>query len=183
MIRSLFVSLLSFLFLMQFSSVAQAYEGFNLSVGSLYYSSKVKNETTNTEVTQKQWLQSVRAGYAFEGGVYFGAVYDTHESGDHSDINMLGASIGFIDEGDYIIFHYIAKSNYQLDASTEAHKGSGFGIDMGSNYLIWKQTFYIGWQLSYRAIHFDKAQWNGTTLNNKYKYSNFYPLIVLGFAL
>lgn len=121
----------------------------------------------------------VKLGFASQG-LYLGGIYSGRSQEDFGR-TAYGVSVGYHDGGFFVDGHYYLASTIKL-ASAEINKGSGFGADIGYNWML-KSSFYMGLQMSYKSFTYKQVSAGGVDADqdNKEK-SEMYPMVNLGFA-
>lgn len=139
-------------------------EGDGTTLGS------IKTDVTNYDV---------KLGFASQG-LYLGGIYSGRSQEDFGR-TAYGVSVGYHDGGFFVDGHYYLASTIKL-AGGELNKGSGFGADLGYNWMM-KSSFYMGLQLTYKSFTYKQVSAGGVDADqdNKEK-SEMYPMVNLGFA-
>jgi len=159
------------------------YEGFNL-VPSLFYSnSESKNNDTGDKTQETNLFISTRLGVTLKGGLYIGAIYDLETTDDGTDkleTSNMSLSLGFTENGSYIVLHYFMDTSREI-SSTTTYTGKGKGVDFGHHFKI-GNTFSLGAQISFRTIQFDTSDVSGAESNIDIETERAIPMLTFGFT-
>lgn len=134
---------------------------------------------TKDEITETYY--DVRLGYVLPSGLYFGGIYSgmtRDRSNNEYKRSSYGGSLGYYQAGWFLMLHYFITSEYEIAADTKYIEGSGFQGDVGYWFNMASQ-FYIGPQLSYRTLSYDKIESNGVEASSDLKSTDLLPFISL----
>jgi hypothetical protein len=158
---------------------AQAYSTNNVELGlSLLKFDRETSGPTLGDATEKWTLYDLKLGYVFQNNVYLGGIYSAYKDdtgGSSNTRDMLGASVGYHNEGWFIDGSYLFQAKLDWGGAT-LKDGSGYAIDVGYNTMM-GTNFYLGLQASYKSISY--SQRDGVSETNKEK-SELYPMLNLG---
>lgn len=158
------------------SSTAFASTLFGVSL--MKYQTEADGPTIGT-VDGDVMIYDAKLGYASQG-LYLGGIYSGRGQEDNNR-TAYGVTVGYHDGGFYIDGNYFIAASLKLASST-LQKGSGFGADIGYNWMI-SNMFYMGLELSYKSFTYTEVDTSGTLTDedNKEK-SEMYPMINIGLA-
>lgn len=165
-------------FFFSLSIQAQAAQGFMAGVGLLYTSEKTEGSSiSNSEFGLTEY--NAKVGY-LSGSLYYGLLIDslTKDYGDSTATrNSTGLVIGYHGKAWYLDAVYFISSEYQSIGGAKLKEGSGFGADIGYNFLKDSTTYFINAQLSYKSFEYKKVA--SVSAVNKIN-SEIYPMLVFG---
>lgn len=143
---------------------------------------KYQTETEGTTIGASKgdvMNYDAKLGYASQG-LYLGGIYSGRSQEDDNR-TAYGVTVGYHDGGFYIDGNYFISASVKLASST-LQKGTGFGADIGYNWMV-SDMFYMGLELSYKSFTYTEVDNSGTLTDedNKEK-SEMYPMINVGFA-
>lgn len=138
-----------------------------------------KTNSTRNEVTETYY--DIKLGYVMTSGLYLGGLYSamTREINENEvERTSYGAGVGYYSNGWFLMGHYVIDSEYETSPGNKHIEGSGFQLDVGHWFNVSSQI-YVGPQLTYRSISYDKYQTNSTTVSLEMKSTEFLPYISL----
>ncbi len=122
----------------------------------------------------------LKLGYVHASGLYLGGMYQMSKRNDDKGF-AAGPTLGFSHySGFYALFTYFLVAEHDNSAPTKLTDGMGPQVDIGWVFPI-THMFFIGPQMSYRSITYDKIETSGGTAPTETTRSNVLPYVSLWF--
>lgn len=171
---------LIFLSVLLTSYISQADIIFSPAIG--YTTDKQEVDGTTTVDTARK-AYDFRLGWTHNSGLYLGGLYtmtNTTSGDDEDKMTGFGPTLGYVHSyGFYALFTYFVSAEYKTDTSKYVD-GMGPQIDIGWVFPL-TGNFYIGPQMSYRSVGYDKVEVSGTSVATDTTHSNISPYLTLWF--
>jgi hypothetical protein len=155
---------------------AQAEIAFSPAIS--YWKETVESDGVKAE--SERTALDLRLGYVHASGLFLGGMYSM-TSIDDDDLFAGGPTLGFNHKnGFYALFTYFLASEYKYESGTKLTDGMGPQIDIGWIFPL-TSVFYIGPQISYRSLSYEKAEASGVSADADVTITNTSPYLTLWF--
>lgn len=167
-----------------FLSVVAAQAEIVFAPGVSYF--KTEDEVSGTSVSEITMTSyDLKLGYVHHSGLYLGGMYQMSKrsfgAGSNDKGYAAGPTLGYSHySGFYALFTYFLVAEHDYSAPTKLTDGMGPQVDVGWVFPL-THMFFIGPQLSYRSIGYDKIESPTGSADTEFTRSDILPYISLWF--
>lgn len=165
-------------------SVVTAHAEIVFSPAASYF--KTEDEVDGTSVSEMTLsTYDLRLGYVHHSGLYLGGMYQmskrSYGPGSSDKGYAAGPTLGYNHySGFYALFTYFLVAEHDYPAPNKITDGMGPQVDVGWVFPL-THMFFIGPQISYRSIGYDKIETPAGSTNTEVTRSDILPYISLWF--
>lgn len=162
-----------------FFSLATAQAEIVFAPGISY--STIKSQTNGATTTDGKTVSyDLKVGYVHPSGLYLGGMYAITKFDDNGGY-AAGPTLGYSHySGFYALFTYFLTAQQNTASNSKLTSGMGPQIDLGWVFPI-TSVFFIGPQISYRSIGYDKLESSGVSASTDQSLSQIMPFVSLWF--
>ncbi len=164
--------------LTMFFAVASANAEVVFAPAASYF--KIEDESNGTTSELEISNYDLKLGFVDASGLYLGGMYQMSKL-NNDNAFAVGPTLGFSHySGFYALFTYFLVAEQDNGANSTFTDGMGPQIDLGWIFPL-TSSFFIGPQISYRSISYEKQDTAGVSTDVDFTRTNILPYISLWF--